>query len=85
MRDSFVDVTLEVPARTLMLERDPSRYVFEAMRSKAEELCDRNFGRLRTDSAPEIIVTNATDRATGSDMVLCASRWPVVIPDAVAP
>jgi hypothetical protein len=85
MRDSFVDVTLEVPARTLRLERDPSRFVFEKMRDRAEELCERNFGRLRTDSAPEIIVSNAVDRSTGDDMVLCASRWPVVIPDAVAP
>lgn len=85
MRDSFVDVTLEVPARELMLERSPSQFVFEKMRSRAEELCERNFGRLRADSAPEIIVQNAIDPLTGSDMVLCASRWPVVIPDAVAP
>ena len=84
MRDSFVDVTLEVPARTLMLERDPTRFVFESMRDKAEQLCERNYGRLRTDRAPEIIVHNAID-STGVDMVLCASRWPVVIPDAVAP
>lgn len=85
MRDSFVDVTIEVPAQMLRLERDPSRYVFETMRDKAEEMCERSFGRLRTDSAPEIIVSNAVDRSTGLDMVLCASRWPVVIPDAVAP
>ncbi len=85
MRDSFVDVTLEVPARTLMLERDPTRFVFESMRDKAEQLCERNYGRLRTDRAPEIIVENAVDASTGADMVLCASRWPVVIPDAVAP
>lgn len=85
MRDSFVDVALEVPARTLLLERDPTRFVFESMRDKAEQLCERNYGRLRTDRAPEIIVENAVDAATGVDMVLCASRWPVVIPDAVAP
>lgn len=85
MRDSFVDVTLEVPARDLMLERNPTRYVFERMRERADELCAANFGRLRTDRAPEIIVSNAVDPLTGSDMVLCASRWPVVIPDAVAP
>lgn len=84
MRDSFVDVTLEVPARALMLERDPSRYVFESMRERADELCARNLGRLRTDRAPEIIVSNAV-ALDGTDMVLCASRWPVVIPDAVAP
>lgn len=85
MQDSFVEVTLEVPARTLMLQRDPSAYVFETMRDRADELCQANFGRLRTDRAPEIIVSNAVDRSTGADMVLCASRWPVVIPDAVAP
>ena len=85
MRDSFVDVTLEVPATTLMLERDPSRYVFEKMRDKAQELCDASFGELRTDAKPEFLVQNAVDPTTGVDVVLCASRWPVVIPDAVAP
>lgn len=85
MRDSFVDVTLEVPARVLMLERDPTRFVFEKMRVRAEALCDANFGRLRTDARPEFLIQNAVDPLTGSDMVLCASRWPVVIPNAVAP
>lgn len=84
MRDSFVEVTLEVPAQSLMLERDPSAFVFETMRSRAEEMCERNFGRLRTDSAPEFLVKNAVT-PDGVDMVLLASRWPVVIPDAVAP
>lgn len=85
MRDSFLDLTIELPAELVAREPDPGRFILEAMRRKADETCDRNFGRLRTDSTPEIIISRGIDRTTGVEMVLAASRWPVVIPDAIAP
>lgn len=85
MRDSFLDVTVEVPAEQLAREREPSRFLLDLMRHQADEMCDRNFGRLRTDRMPEIIISRAVDKSTGMEMVLAASRWSVVVPDAVAP
>lgn len=85
MRDAFIDVSIEVPARALMLDRNPSQAVMERLEAAALAKCDQNLGRLRTDKGPEVIVKAAVEISTGVDMVLVAARWPVVIPDAVAP
>lgn len=85
MRDAFVDVTYEVPALELAMQRDPPSYVLERMRDRADALCAEQGARLRTDRSPEVIVNQAVERATGADTVLIASRWAVVVPDAVAP
>lgn len=84
MQDLFVDVTFEVPAPELAKSADPSRFVFEMMRDRADALCAENGARLRTDRAPELQISQAVDLRTGLDMVLCAGRWPVVVPDSVA-
>lgn len=83
MRDAFVDVTFEVSALELASVGNPSQFVLEKMRDRADSLCFESGGRLRTDSAPEILVNQAVDREDGTEMVLCASRWPVVVPDRV--
>lgn len=85
MRDQFIDVTVEFAAEALAQEREPSRFLLDLMRHKADEMCAQNFGRLRTDRVPEIIISRAVDPITGVEMVLAATRWSVVVPDAVAP
>jgi hypothetical protein len=73
VRDVFVDVTLEVPARE-MRHPDAPQAVLERMRDSADRLCSERGARLRTDRAPEVIVKQAMHPLLG-DMTLFASRW----------
>ena len=82
MKDVFIDVTLEVPVAQLARLRDPTRELYESMRTKADALCRENGARLRTDRAPEVRVQEAHHPLLG-DMTLIASRWAVVAPDGV--
>ena len=82
MRDTFVDVRLEVPVRELAALPDASQQVLERMRDSADRLCAESGARLRTDRAPEIIVQQAMHPLLG-DMTLFASRWAVVAPESV--
>lgn len=85
MRDMFVDVLLEVPARDLAALDDPSRFLYERMRTRADELCAESGARLRTDRAPAFRVVEARHPLLGVDMTLVATRWAVVAPDSVEP
>ena len=84
MRDTFVDVRLEVPVRELAALPDASQQVLERMRDSADRLCEERGARLRTDRAPEIVIQQAMHPLMG-DMTLFASRWAVVAPETVAP
>lgn len=84
MRDVFMDVLLEIPTADLAGHDDPTRYLYEQMRRKADETCEENGARLRTDRAPEVIVRQGRHPLLGVDMVLIASRWAVVAPERVA-
>lgn len=81
-RDLYVDVTYEIPTSELAQKQDPSRYLLEVMRHRADALCDENGARLRTDRAPEVIIKEGK-HVLGWDMTLVASRWPVLAPDAL--
>jgi hypothetical protein len=59
VRDVFVDVLLEVPARELLMLDDPTRAVWERMRQAADAKCAQAGARLRTDRAPEVLVQEA--------------------------
>lgn len=83
MRDVFVDVLLEVPASEVARLHDPTRELYEAMRTKADELCAASGARLRTDRAPEVRVQEGRHPLLGVDMTLVASRWAAVAPDGV--
>ena len=82
MKDVFIDVTLEVPVAQLALLQDPTRELYESMRTKADQMCRENGARLRTDRAPEVRIQEARHPLLG-DMTLVASRWAVVAPDRV--
>ena len=82
MRDTFVDVRLEVPVRELAALPDAGQQVLERMRDSADRLCAESGARLRTDRAPEIVVQQAMHPLLG-DMTLFASRWAVVAPESV--
>ena len=83
MRDAFVDVTLEVPAAELVRLSDPTAFLYERMRDRADALCAESGARLRTDRAPEVIVQEGRHPLLGLDVTLVASRWAVVVPDSV--
>lgn len=84
MRDIFVDVLVEIPTRDLAQEADPTRYLYDLMRSRADELCAEGGARLRTDRAPEVHIREGRHPLLGIDMTLVASRWAVVAPERVA-
>lgn len=83
MRDLYVDVLLEVPTAELKDVADPSHALYERMRKRADELCDENGARLRTDRAPEVHIRQGRHPLLGIDMLLVASRWAVVAPERV--
>lgn len=85
MRDAFVDVLLEVPAADLRHVDDPTRFLYERMRSRADELCSEAGARLRTDRAPEVHIREGRHPLLGLDMTLVSSRWAVVAPESVVP
>lgn len=82
MRDVLIDVTYEISQLELMTERDPSGFLLEKMRGRADRLASEQGGYVRTDRAPEIVVKQAMDRLTSHPMVLVASRWAAVVPEA---
>jgi hypothetical protein len=84
MRDLFVDVLLEIPVADLRHQADPTRYLYERMRHRADEICHENGGRLRTDRAPEVHIRQGKHPLLGFDMTLVASRWAVTAPERVA-
>lgn len=84
MRDIFIDVLLEVPTQDLAREADPTRYLWEQMRHKADETCAENGATLRTDRAPEVNIREGRHPLLGIDMTLVASRWAVIAPERVA-
>jgi hypothetical protein len=83
MRDIYVDVLLEVPVSELAVQSDPTRYLYEVMRLKADAMCAESGARLRTDRAPEVEVREGQHPITRQDVTLVASRWPVVAPDSL--
>lgn len=84
MHDIYIDVLLEVPAVDLQHQADPTAYLYERMRTRADEMCTENGARLRTDRAPEVVVREGRHPLLDLDMVLVASRWAVVAPTPVA-
>lgn len=83
MRDAFVDVVLEVPASELRHLHDPTRYLYDRMRDRADQLCADSGAKLRTDRAPEVHVREGRHPLLGLDMTLVSSRWAVVAPESV--
>lgn len=84
MQDIFVDVLIEVPTQDLGQQDDPTRYLYERMRERADEVCAANGARVRTDRHPEVHVREGRHPLLGIDMTLVASRWAVVAPEHVA-
>jgi hypothetical protein len=82
VRDTFVDVRLEVPTHELQGLSDAATQVLERMRDSADRLCAESGARLRTDRAPEIVVQEAQHPLLG-DFTLFASRWAVVAPERI--
>jgi hypothetical protein len=83
VRDVFVDVLLEVPARELLMLDDPTRWAWERMRREADEKCAEVGATLRTDRAPEVLVQEGHHPLLG-DVTLIGSRWAAVAPEGVA-
>jgi hypothetical protein len=83
VRDVFVDVLLEVPAVELARLDDPTAFLYERMRDRADQLCAASGARLRTDRSPEVRVQEGRHPLLGVDMTLVASRWAAVAPDSV--
>lgn len=83
MQDLFIDVHLEVNPDVAAGQPDANRYLLELSRDTADRRCIEAGGRLRTDKAPEFVVSRVIDPLTGFGMLLVASRWAVVVPDAV--
>jgi hypothetical protein len=81
MRDVFLDVRLELDLNALSLIDDPDRWIIEAAREEADRLCEQSRAKLRTDRAPEIIVTRGENKATGQMCLLIATRWAAVVPE----
>lgn len=81
MRDAFVDVFLEIPLADLASQPDPTRYLYERMRTSADALCAEQGAQLRTDRAPEVVIREGRHPLLGTDMTLVASRWAVTAPD----
>jgi hypothetical protein len=85
MRDTYVDVTFEIPQRELDAVADPSAMVVEKMRAEADRLCTEAGGQLRTDRNPEVVIhPSAEHKLTGERYVLIATRWAAVVPESVA-
>lgn len=80
----FVDVNIELDVLELAKVADPARYALELSRETADRLCHEAGAQLRTDRAPEVIIGRGVDPFTGRDVVMAASRWAVVGPDALA-
>lgn len=80
----FVDVNVELDALELAKVVDPARYALELSRETADRLCQDSGAQLRTDRPPEVIIGRGVDPLTGRDVVMAASRWAVVGPDALA-
>lgn len=83
MKDIFLDVHLELDLHALSQVPDPDTYVLGALRHEADTLCAKSGARLRTDRAPEIIVSRGQNKVTQQMCVLVASRWAVVAPETV--
>jgi hypothetical protein len=81
VRDAFIDVLVEVPAADLAREADPTRFLYDVMRHKADAECATAGATLRTDRAPEVVVREGRHPLLHVDMTLVASRWAVVVPD----
>jgi hypothetical protein len=82
-RPAYIDVLLEIPARELATAADPTRELWERMRTKADQDCRDAGATLRTDSTPEVIVKEGHSSFLG-DVTLVASRWAVDVPEHVA-
>ena len=80
---AYIDVLLEIPTAQLNASADPTRELWERMRSKADQDCHDAGARLRTDREPEVIVKQAHTALIG-DVTLVASRWAVDVPESVA-
>ena len=80
---AYIDVTLEIHVADLAAQPDPTRYLWEVMRTKADDECAKAGAHLRTDSTPEVIVKQAHSALIG-DVTLVASRWAVDVPDSLA-
>jgi hypothetical protein len=80
---AYIDVLLEIPAAQLARSADPTRELWDMMRTKADQDCRQSGAMLRTDSEPEVIVRQAHTALMG-DVTLVASRWAVDVPDRVA-
>ena len=83
MRDVYVDVLVEVPVSELAAQADPTRYLYDVMLHRADELCASSGARLRTDRAPEVRVQEGRHPLLGVDVTLVASRWVALAPESV--
>lgn len=90
MRTAQIDVEIEFDADEHQIgDRDFPRQVMERMREKADAEATAAGGRLRTDVLPEFNTMRAmrpgTSFAEAREVVLCASRWTVDVPESFDP
>lgn len=80
MPDQYIDVRLEIETTELARHQDPSAYLVETLRGKADAECEAAGAHLRTDWTPEFLIQHAQHRLTGRAVTLVASRWAVTTP-----
>ena len=83
MKDTYVDVRLELDLDALTAQEDPTRFIVELAREEADRLCAEHGAQLRTDSAPEVYLEKGEHRLTGQMCLLVATRWKVRAPYGV--
>lgn len=81
MKDTFVDVNIELLEDELVRQSDPARYAMEVSRDAAAARCAEAGGELRTDRAPEVIIGSGLQPLTGRHTIMVASRWHATVPD----
>ena len=83
MKDTYLDVRLELNEDALLDAPDPTAFVIETSRAEADRLCAENGAHLRTDRAPEVYLERGQHRLTGERCLLIATRWACVAPENV--
>lgn len=90
MKTAQIDVEIEMDADEIQIgDRNFARQVMERMRDKADAEARAVGGTLRTDVIPEFNTMRAMRPGTSfeqaREVVLCASRWTVDVPESFDP
>lgn len=87
MRDTFLDVTLEVSAADMT--RYPQGKTGQVLLDKLRPVVDEAVAavpgaRLVLTRGVELHVGHGEHKLTGEEMLLVASRWPIVVPESAS-